>query len=805
MNAGVGSAPQIELLSQAQELLKQGVCLIPTKSDKRPAIAWKRFQTDYPTEEQIAQWAKQFRPPAWAVVAGRGRCIILDFDGDVGMATMNSLGLDPHVATPTGGFHVYLSHPGWPVQTLNHKASKDRPWALKWPGLDIRADGGYALLLGRSDKGAYRILRPIVPPDSLDVLPADLRGALGLLYPPSRRMESPMQTSGLRDARVDAQLLINRAVERAASEGRNNAGFWLACQARDNGFSASDHWIILDYCLRTGPFNSKGKREPYAEQEALASWREAFRSNPRISWPLQGASTTAIDGNTEQPSDDGRFLWNDSGNADRLIARYGEDLIYCGERKSFMVWTGYHWAVDEFVRVERMAEETLRSSYREAGDIDQEDKRKAFLNFLNRSLSRAGIANMVHSAKRKAEQASINDFDQNPHLLNCRNRTVDLRTGTARDHRRADRITKLIPFDYDPDADCPLFKATIFRMMGGGPDYKDSENDRAERLCNYLQLAVGCAATGKPEKVIFILYGEGNNGKTTLLETWREALGNHQYAGEVQIETLMAKPKEAAASNAINADLADLKGCRFVSSSEVEHGHRLALARVKYLTGLGQLRARYLNQNFFNFKPSHKLFLDCNHRPVISDPNDAVWNRVKMIPFGVSIPPDEIDTDLPNKLRAELPGILRWIVAGAVEYLKHGLRDIEEVRAATEQYRAESDRLKEYLDDNCVIGKPKDFVKLAEIWQSYQRWTEQVGEKYPLSKAVFDERLQRLGCVKRRDRTGASRVWYGIRFITDKEKQQAAEGRAETATDNLTTSDTKSLYLSELPASRSPS
>ena len=225
----------------------------------------------------------------------------------------------------------------------------------------------------------------------------------------------------------------------------------------------------------------------------------------------------------------------------------------------------------------------------------------------------------------------------------------------------------------------------------------------------------------------------------------------------------MAKPKESAASNAANSDIADLKGKRFVSSSEAEQGHRLSLGKVKYLTGLGQLRARYLCENFFNFKPTHKLFLDCNHKPTVSDPNDAIWNRLKLVPFQVEIL--EPDTDMPNKLRAELPGILRWIVEGAVEYCRNGIGAApDEVMEATEAYRQESDKLKDFIEEKCIMGDPKDYILVANLYPAYAAWAENAGEKFVLPKSVFDDRMENLGLFKGKDPAGLKRAWRGIKF-----------------------------------------
>lgn len=387
----------------------------------------------------------------------------------------------------------------------------------------------------------------------------------------------------------------------------------------------------------------------------------------------------------------------------------------------------------------------------------------------------------MHLTKKKVRQVSASDLDRDPWALNLENGTLDLRNGELRPHRPEDLLSKLIRLRYDPHAQCPRFMAFLYRIMGSHPDASEGENDRAEQLVSYLQRVFGCAATGKPEKILFVLYGEGNNGKTTLLEAIRDALGDREYAGQVQVDSLMMRPKEAMSSNAVNTDLADLQGCRFVSSSEVEQGQRLSLSRVKYLTGLGQIKARRLRENMITFQPTYKLFLDCNHRPVITDPNDAIWNRVKCIPFKIQIPETEIDKNLSVKLREELPGILRWIVEGAVRYYRDGLGDPPDVTAATEQYRQESDRLKEFFEDKCILMPNGDanswkrdgcWVSVSELYTAYVAWAEAMGHKYPLSKDSFDERLLKLS--RKRDRvrpegrreTKQVRAWLGIRFRT---------------------------------------
>jgi len=145
---------------------------------------------------------------------------------------------------------------------------------------------------------------------------------------------------------------------------------------------------------------------------------------------------------------------------------------------------------------------------------------------------------MIHLAKKKVRQVSVNDFDRDPWALNTENGTLDLRTGILRPHDPAELLSRMIQYRHDPTAECPHFMAFLYRIMGSHSDASEGENLRADQLVSYLQRVFDCAAAGKPEKVLFVFYGEGNNGKTTLLELIRDALGDKEHAGQVQVDTL---------------------------------------------------------------------------------------------------------------------------------------------------------------------------------------------------------------------------------------------------------------------------
>ncbi len=237
-----------------------------------------------------------------------------------------------------------------------------------------------------------------------------------------------------------------------------------------------------------------------------------------------------------------------------------------------------------------------------------------------------------------------NELNLNPDLLNFKNGTVDLPTGVLRQHQRSDLITKLIHYDFVPTALCPLWSSFLDQIMGGGSGAIAEEVQRARRLTDYLKLAFGYSLTGRTsEKAIFVLFGDGNNGKSTMLSTFRQLV--EEYSTLLQVDTLMVRQE----SNNAQADLADLRDARFVQTSETEDGQRLAQGKLKRITqGMGKIKAVRKYENPIEFVESHKLWMDTNRKPQIRDANDtATFNRLHPIPFSASIPKHQIDREPP--------------------------------------------------------------------------------------------------------------------------------------------------------------
>jgi P4 family phage/plasmid primase-like protien len=424
----------------------------------------------------------------------------------------------------------------------------------------------------------------------------------------------------------------------------------------------------------------------------------------------------------EEPS---RFNLTDLGNAERLVTRHGEDLRYCHPWRKWLAWDGRRWAVDATGEVERRAIETVRSIYTEAGNEPDEAKRKALADHAKRSESRGRIeALMALARSRPGIPAMPEDLDADPWALNTTGGTIDLRTGDLRLHDRADLLTKIVPIRYDADAVAPIFERFLERILP------------SKAVRSFLQRAVGYAATGiVREEMLPILHGPGANGKSTLTGVLLEALGD--YAIQAAPDLLMLK------KGAHPTELADLFGARFVVCMENEEGRRLAESLVKHITGRDRLKARRMREDFWEFEPTHTVFLGTNHRPEVRGTDHAIWRRLKLIPFDVTIPEAEQDKTLPETLRSELPGILAWVVRGCIEYQRDGLGEPEQVRNATKGYRSDMDPLEAFIDECCVV-RPAVRCKFADLYSAYTRWCEESHE-HPVKKRRFADRLTERG------------------------------------------------------------
>jgi putative DNA primase/helicase len=437
----------------------------------------------------------------------------------------------------------------------------------------------------------------------------------------------------------------------------------------------------------------------------------------------------------------GSLPTTDLGNAERLVGRHGHDLVHV-YGLGWHVWTSQLWERDEIGQVERRAKETVRSIYEEAAHVAQDEKRKTLAKWAKQSESVSRLGAMIALARSEPGiPLKADQLDADLWLLNVQNGTLDLRTGDPRPHDRSDLITKLAPVAYDPDAETPAWENFLGRILPNAAVRK------------FLQRYAGHSLTADvSEQILLFLYGTGANGKSNLLNTLLEMMGT--YAQQAAPELLTIK------RGAHPTELADLQGARFVASVEVEEGMRLAESLVKQMTGGDRIKARYMRQDFFEFDPTHKIWLAANHKPVVRGTDHAIWRRIKLVPFEVTIPEPERDPNLPEKLRAELPGILAWAVRGCLDWQREGLDEPEEIRAATEEYREDMDPLQEFFEEWCLFREDY-WTASADIRGAYQDWAQKAGER-PLDWHMVAARLKERGCREKRRHQGRGWQWIEL-------------------------------------------
>ena len=451
-------------------------------------------------------------------------------------------------------------------------------------------------------------------------------------------------------------------------------------------------------------------------------------------------SQTVVNPNDSQPKE---IRDTDLANALRFAKMHVNDVLYCYPWKRWLAWDGRRWKVDDSGILPRKAKATVRAIRFEAAEEEDSKEREKLWRHARRSASSTRITAMLKEAQSEPSIPVLpGELDQNQWQLVVENGTVNLETGGLSQHGRSDRNTKLAPIFYDAEAECPRWLQFLDEIMAGDKD-----------MIAFLQRAIGYSLTGDTSKrILFILYGSGANGKSTFLTTIRAMLGD--YALPMSIETLLSGKRSKGAAS---SDIASLQGTRFVSTSEGDSGRRLAEGLIKDLTGgEDEIRARFLYAESFTFQPECKIWLATNHKPEVKGTDDAIWDRLRLIPFEVRIPEGQRDEGLADKLKEELSGILNWAIEGCLSCNQDGLGITEKIKSATLAYRNEMDILGQWLQDCCVLGPDKETAS-ASLYASYQTWG---GRE---NSTRFGRALAERGLTKRK----SGRVkWQGVGLLS---------------------------------------
>jgi putative DNA primase/helicase len=447
-------------------------------------------------------------------------------------------------------------------------------------------------------------------------------------------------------------------------------------------------------------------------------------------------------------TDDRRYNFSDLGNARRMSAAVGQDIRYCYSWRKWLVWDRKRWCIDTSGAIMRFARDTIRGIYEEARNEHDPDKRQQLGKWALASESERRMASMIKLLQSEPGiSVSPDELDQNMFLLNCQNGTLDLRTGGLREFRREDMLTKITNAAYDPAAPHPMLDQHLAVC------HSDNEG-----VIHFLHKAFGYSLTGAmTEDCFFLNYGQGRNGKSTMLEAVQHVMG--EYAAMAAPETFMAKNRDGGIPN----DLAALHGARFVIAIETGEGKRMAESVIKQITGGDRITARYLFSEYFTYQPSFKLWIGTNHPPTIRSNNVGIWSRVRMIPWNARL---DLLPIYDNTFRERLPyeeatGILAWLVRGCLLWQSEGLGTPPEIEQATSDYRIDQDVLAGFISECCAS---EGLIKTSVLYKAYVGWCQRTGE-VPIRNVTFKQRMLERG-IRQVIRDGYP-TWLDISLAVD--------------------------------------
>lgn len=445
-----------------------------------------------------------------------------------------------------------------------------------------------------------------------------------------------------------------------------------------------------------------------------------------------------------------KFSLDDTGNAQRLLNLYSEDIRYSHINKLWYYYSGDKWTADNIGKMKLLAETAIEKMKEEFTLCDTEDEEKALLRHIKSTRSNKGKENMIKECMHRVPILP-HELDSNKYLFNCTNGYIDIKDGQLHPHDKSKYFTKMSNVEYTDKIDCPMWEKFLDEIFSS-----DKE------LIRFIQKAIGYSLSGYTnEQCMFVLFGNGLNGKSVFLDIVSDIMGD--YAMNIQPETLMVKKF----SNNANSDIARIKGARFVTTVEPDDGMRFAEGLIKQLTGGDKITARHLYKDEFEFTPEFKIWLATNHKPIIRGTDDGIWRRIYLIPFNVKIAKEKIDKNLKYKLRNELSGILNWAVQGALLWQNEDLEPPTIVQKETYAYRKEMDVITMFIDECCVVDSKAE-VKTNEIYSAYKQWASDNGQ-YVMSSTKFGREL---GNKFEKRRSINNKFYIGITLLDDNKPYQ---------------------------------
>jgi P4 family phage/plasmid primase-like protien len=458
-----------------------------------------------------------------------------------------------------------------------------------------------------------------------------------------------------------------------------------ACKALSEAGPGERDSAVTKHVLRIGSLAAAGEIDPVTALDALIT---AANANPGAAPDYADKVRRAFGAGQKQPTAPQPDLEPlDDVIADTFAAGHAQDLRYVAAWNKWFEWRDGCWREEKTLRVFDLIRKTCKAH----------------------GIERAGMARTVGAAYTLARTdrriaAAAGQWDAYPMALNTPAGIVDLKTGDIYPHDPRAYCTKITAAA--PKGGCPQFKAFLAVIMQG-----------EEATISYLQRVLGYCLTGDvSEEVLFFFYGLGANGKGVLMSTVADILGEYHKAAAIETFTETRNDRHPT-------ELARLAGARLVSASETEAGRHWAESRLKMLTGRDTITAHFMRQDDFEYRPQFKLIVSGNHKPNLRNVGEAMRRRLQLLPFAVTIAKIARDRKLRDKLKAEWPGILQWMIEGCLEWQKHGLDPPAEVRRATDAYFATQNTFSTWFEEKCTLDLVA-WTKTTVLFESWKEWAE---------------------------------------------------------------------------------
>ena len=503
----------------------------------------------------------------------------------------------------------------------------------------------------------------------------------------------------------------------------NILAFWCA-----KDYSQMDS-IFRQSNLYRDKWDEKRKNSTYGEQTLFKAINEVNNiytpKQEKEENPLRYALSHIFDAEKKDKEYPIRS-YDDTGNADRFIDRYGHLYKHSYITNKFYIYDGQKWKVDDRGAIRKLIDEMIESIKNEkvlhSEDVTEEEAREAFQKYYKKTRGTQSKKNIMNELMHR-KTVTPDEFDKDDMLLNVANGYIDLTSRELYKHDINKMFSQIANTDYSEKMQPAVWLDFLNDIFAGN-----------KAVIRYIQKALGYSLTGSTrEQVMFILFGKGRNGKSIFVETIAEILGD--YSNNMQAKSLMVKKNDN-----VNTDIARLSKARFVTSSEPNEGFRFDEGLIKQITGGDKVTARFLYAEEFEYTPKFKIWVSTNHKPIIRGTDDGIWRRLVLIPFDVQIPEEKVDKDLKYKLLREAPAILNWMAEGAYMWMREGLELPEKLKASSKAYRTEMDVIEQFIEDECK-RVDDGRVKANELYSVYKNWVNE-NNAYKMSNKDFGQKMK---------------------------------------------------------------